>query len=494
MKKICFSSDDYVVTRHAEKLFKMVYYHSLQDDTGKKNYPKAYDDIINAVHPRITHYVKKIAHGLDIKGFFDRYDILDTYQDKDYRVVMSAIFLGCFKALELTELEGGMADKAACQFIAVLNKSFDEMMEGYKKQLKLKENTVEEIYRQTCEIGHQIMKVYEEKEGKDSQEMIRKILTMIQINSDCAEEVQELFSNEELFFEIADELLDEGFLTQQQHSEMGYMVIGYSTGLNMDSPISGRSITPKDVACACYSTIAHCCDIYSQGGRIPRIATLQTWIIARSYAEAAARDKKNLSDYLQSIEKNMAFLEKDEEAEKTGNGKSIPDETENLKKNVASKLADKDAAILELYRENLKLSKQLEKEKENAKKLADKLKTMNREKINVTNEDRCEMPTVKDMLQRINESGKKLLVVGGNERKNRTINNMIPLMICTGMNDKFDPALIANSDFIFFNPQVASHHLFKRLQSLCERFGKKFTYINSSNNDAIIKNIYEAMF
>ena len=190
----------------------------------------------------------------------------------------------------------------------------------------------------------------------------------------------------------------------------------------------------------------------------------------------------------------MAFLEKDEEAEKTGNGKSIPDETENLKKNVASKLADKDAAILELYRENLKLSKQLEKEKENAKKLADKLKTMNREKINVTNEDRCEMPTVKDMLQRINESGKKLLVVGGNERKNRTINNMIPLMICTGMNDKFDPALIANSDFIFFNPQVASHHLFKRLQSLCERFGKKFTYINSSNNDAIIKNIYEAMF
>lgn len=83
---------------------------------------------------------------------------------------MSAIFLGCFKALELTELEGGMADKAACQFIAVLNKSFDEMMEGYKKQLKLKENTVEEIYRQTCEIGHQIMKVYEEKEGKDSQE------------------------------------------------------------------------------------------------------------------------------------------------------------------------------------------------------------------------------------------------------------------------------------------------------------------------------------
>lgn len=152
MKKICFSSDDYVVTRHAEKLFKMVYYHSLQDDTGKKNYPKAYDDIINAVHPRITHYVKKIAHGLDIKGFFDRYDILDTYQDKDYRVVMSAIFLGCFKALELTELEGGMADKAACQFIAVLNQSFDEMMEGYKKQLKLKENTVEEIYRQTCEI------------------------------------------------------------------------------------------------------------------------------------------------------------------------------------------------------------------------------------------------------------------------------------------------------------------------------------------------------
>lgn len=494
VKKICFSSDDYVVTRHAEKLFKMVYYHSLQDDTGKKNYPKAYDDIINAVHPRITHYVKKIAHGLDIKGFFDRYDILDTYQDKDYRVVMSAIFLGCFKALELTELEGGMADKAACQFIAVLNKSFDEMMEGYKKQLKLKENTVEEIYRQTCEIGHQIMKVYEEKEGKDSQEMIRKILTMIQINSDCAEEVQELFSNEELFFEIADELLDEGFLTQQQHSEMGYMVIGYSTGLNMDSPISGRSITPKDVACACYSTMAHCCDIYSQGGRIPRIATLQTWIIARSYAEAAARNKKNLSDYLQSIEKNMAFLEKDEEAEKTGNGKSIPDETENLKKNVASKLADKDAAILELYRENLKLSKQLEKEKENAKKLADKLKTMNREKINVTNEDRCETPTVKDMLQRINESGKKLLVVGGNERKNRTINNMIPLMICTGMNDKFDPALIANSDFIFFNPQVASHHLFKRLQSLCERFGKKFTYINSSNNDAIIKNIYEAMF
>ena len=494
VKKICFSSDDYVITRHAEKLFKMVYYHSLQDDTGKKNYPKAYDDIINAVHPRITHYVKKIAHGLDIKGFFDRYDILDTYQDKDYRVVMSALFLGCFKALELTELEGGMADKAACQFIAVLNKSFDEMMEGYKKQLKLKENTVEEIYRQTCEIGHQIMKVYEKKEGKDSQEMIRKILTMIQINSDCAEEVQELFSNEELFFEIADELLDEGLLTQQQHSEMGYMVIGYSTGLNMDSPISGRSITPKDVACACYSTMAHCCDIYSQGGRIPRIATLQTWIIARSYAEAAARNKKNLSDYLQSIEKNMAFLEKDEEAEKTGNGKSIPDETENLKKNVASKLADKDAAILELYRENLKLSKQLEKEKENAKKLADKLKTMNREKINVTNEDRCEMPTVKDMLQRINESGKKLLVVGGNERKNRTINNMIPLMICTGMNDKFDPALIANSDFIFFNPQVASHHLFKRLQSLCERFGKKFTYINSSNNDAIIKNIYEAMF
>lgn len=70
VKKICFSSDDYVVTRHAEKLFKMVYYHSLQDDTGKKNYPKAYDDIINAVHPRITHYVKKIAHGLDIKGFF----------------------------------------------------------------------------------------------------------------------------------------------------------------------------------------------------------------------------------------------------------------------------------------------------------------------------------------------------------------------------------------------------------------------------------------
>ena len=494
VKKICFSSDDYVITRHAEKLFKMVYYHSLQDDTGKKNYPKAYDDIINAVHPRITHYVKKIAHGLDIKGFFDRYDILDTYQDKDYRVVMSALFLGCFKALELTELEGGMADKAACQFIAVLNKSFDEMMEGYKKQLKLKENTVEEIYRQTCEIGHQIMKVYEEKEGKDSQEMIRKILTMIQINSDCAEEVQELFSNEELFFEIADELLDEGLLTQQQHSEMGYMVIGYSTGLNMEAPISGRSITPKDVACACYSTMAHCCDIYSQGGRIPRIATLQTWIIARSYAEAAARNKKNLSDYLQSIEKNMAFLEKDEEAEKTGNGKSIPDETENLKKNVASKLADKDAAILELYRENLKLSKQLEKEKENAKKLADKLKTMNREKINVTNEDRCEMPTVKDMLQRINESGKKLLVVGGNERKNRTINNMIPLMICTGMNDKFDPALIANSDFIFFNPQVASHHLFKRLQSLCERFGKKFTYINSSNNDAIIKNIYEAMF
>lgn len=494
VKKICFSSDDYVITRHAEKLFKMVYYHSLQDDTGKKNYPKAYDDIINAVHPRITHYVKKIAHGLDIKGFFDRYDILDTYQDKDYRVVMSALFLGCFKALELTELEGGMADKAACQFIAVLNKSFDEMMEGYKKQLKLKENTVEEIYRQTCEIGHQIMKVYEEKEGKDSQEMIRKILTMIQINSDCAEEVQELFSNEELFFEIADELLDEGLLTQQQHSEMGYMVIGYSTGLNMDSPISGRSITPKDVACACYSTMAHCCDIYSQGGRVPRIATLQTWIIARSYAEAAARNKKNLSDYLQTIEKNMAFLEKDEEAEKTGNGKSIPDETENLKKNVASKLADKDAAILELYRENLKLSKQLEKEKENAKKLADKLKTMNREKINETNEDRCEMPTAKDMLQRINESGKKLLVVGGNERKNRTINNMIPLMICTGMNDKFDPALIANSDFIFFNPQVASHHLFKRLQSLCERFGKKFTYINSSNNDAIIKNIYEAMF
>ena len=494
VKKICFSSDDYVITRHAEKLFKMVYYHSLQDDTGKKNYPKAYDDIINAVHPRITHYVKKIAHGLDIKGFFDRYDILDTYQDKDYRVVMSALFLGCFKALELTELEGGMADKAACQFIAVLNKSFDEMMEGYKKQLKLKENTVEEIYRQTCEIGHQIMKVYEEKEGKDSQEMIRKILTMIQINSDCAEEVQELFSNEELFFEIADELLDEGLLTQQQHSEMGYMVIGYSTGLNMDSPISGRSITPKDVACACYSTMAHCCDIYSQGGRVPRIATLQTWIIARSYAEAAARNKKNLSDYLQTIEKNMAFLEKDEEAEKTGNGKSIPDETENLKKNVASKLADKDAAILELYRENLKLSKQLEKEKENAKKLADKLKTMNREKINETNEDRCEMPTAQDMLQRINESGKKLLVVGGNERKNRTINNMIPLMICTGMNDKFDPALIANSDFIFFNPQVASHHLFKRLQSLCERFGKKFTYINSSNNDAIIKNIYEAMF
>ena len=67
-------------------------------------------------------------------------------------------------------------------------------------------------------------------------------------------------------------------------------------------------------------------------------------------------------------------------------------------------------------------------------------------------------------------------------------------MMCTGMNDKFDPALIANSDFIFFNPQVASHHLFKRVQSLAERFGKKIAYINSSNNDVIVKTIYQEMF
>ena len=240
--------------------------------------------------------------------------------------------------------------------------------------------------------------------------------------------------------------------------------------------------------------MAHCCDIYSQGGRIPRIATLQTWIIARSYAEAAARNKKNLSDYLQSIEKNMAFLEKDEEAEKTGNGKSIPDETENLKKNVASKLADKDAAILDLYRENLKLSKQLEKEKEKVEKLTDKLNAAVQKVTSAKDKTEDESPAAKDMLQRINASGKKILMVGGNERKNRTISEMIPSMMCTGMNDKFDPALIANSDFIFFNPQVASHHLFKRVQSLAERFGKKIAYINSSNNDVIVKTIYQEMF
>ena len=166
----------------------------------------------------------------------------------------------------------------------------------------------------------------------------------------------------------------------------------------------------------------------------------------------------------------------------------------NLKKNVASKLADKDAAILELYRENLKLSKQLEKEKEKVEKLTDKLNAAVQKVTSAKDKTEDESPAAKDMLQRINASGKKILMVGGNERKNRTISEMIPSMMCTGMNDKFDPALIANSDFIFFNPQVASHHLFKRVQSLAERFGKKIAYINSSNNDVIVKTIYQEMF
>lgn len=335
---------------------------------------------------------------------------------------------------------------------------------------------------------------YKESEETLPETVFRDINTMLQINFDKSENLTELNSNSALFFEIADRLLDSGLLTKQQHRETGYMIMGYGLRLDlagMDSPISARTITVDDVAYACYSTIAQCYGIYNDGYSIPKISTLQSWIISRSYAIAGARYAKDFSDYLENIDRNILNIEKADKNDNKEKNKTSED-IEQLKQSLAAKLADKDAAILDLYRENLALTKKLEEEKEKRHKAEEQLHDLKAEKNNIEYPEST--PDTRQMLKQINDSGKRILMIGGNERKNKVINEMIPGIICTENNDKFDPVLFLNSDFIFFNPQVASHHLFKKVQSLSARFDKEFTYINSSNNEVIIKTIYEAMF
>ena len=141
IRAICYASDNYIVTRRADKLFKMVIYYAFSDFIDKnerKPFPKAYEDIINSVHPRIMHYIKKISDGLDIKGFFDRYDVLERYPEKDYRTVVSAVFLGYIKNSRMSMLNTGIADEIARKFINALDNSFKYMSEMYD-ELRQKE-------------------------------------------------------------------------------------------------------------------------------------------------------------------------------------------------------------------------------------------------------------------------------------------------------------------------------------------------------------------
>ena len=96
------------------------------------------------------------------------------------------------------------------------------------------------------------------------------------------------------------------------------------------------------------------------------------------------------------------------------------------------------------------------------------------------------------MAEYINALGVKLLIVGGHDATNRKLSEMLVNLTCTS-SDKFDEKLIWNNDFIFINSSFVNHHIFYKVDRLCEKAGKSFNYLKGSNVFMTMENIYQCV-
>lgn len=96
------------------------------------------------------------------------------------------------------------------------------------------------------------------------------------------------------------------------------------------------------------------------------------------------------------------------------------------------------------------------------------------------------------MAEYINSLGVKLLIVGGHDATNRKLSEMLVNLTCTS-SDKFDEKLIWNNDFIFINSSFVNHHIFYKVDRLCEKSGKSFNYLKGSNVFMTMEKIYQCV-
>lgn len=96
------------------------------------------------------------------------------------------------------------------------------------------------------------------------------------------------------------------------------------------------------------------------------------------------------------------------------------------------------------------------------------------------------------MAEYINSLGVKLLIVGGHDATNRKLSEMLVNLTCTS-SDKFDEKLIWNNDFIFINSSFVNHHIFYKVDRLCEKAGKSFNYLKGSNVFMTMEKIYQCV-
>lgn len=96
------------------------------------------------------------------------------------------------------------------------------------------------------------------------------------------------------------------------------------------------------------------------------------------------------------------------------------------------------------------------------------------------------------MADYINSLGVKLLIVGGHDATNRKLSEMLVNLTYTS-SDKFDEKLIWNNEFIFINSSFINHHIFYKVDRLCEKAGKSFDYLKGSNVFITMKKIYQCV-
>ena len=202
-----------------------------------------------------------------------------------------------------------------------------------------------------------------------------------------------------------------------------------------------------------------------------------------------------LRDFFLSEQDKMIFkkIEKrpsaaDESADVNSKHDSLSELNEQVEKLNAT-VIKKDKAIMAQEREISSLMKKIEK-------LNEEISSLKKKPADNENEDE-NPPEVKELtldekVSEINQTNKKILIVGGHPASNQKIENMLDNVTFT-LSDKFDDNLIWNNDFVFVNASFINHHTFYKVDTLTGKAGMKFDYLNGSNVDNIIDKIHKTI-
>lgn len=154
-----------------------------------------------------------------------------------------------------------------------------------------------------------------------------------------------------------------------------------------------------------------------------------------------------------------------------------------------SELARKDKMLSAQAHENA----QLEKENEKLRNIVSSMSVSAMDPAN----DKPELiqenaPDIAQMSAYINSLGVRIFIVGGHDSTNRRLSEILDNLTCTS-SDKFDEKLIWSNDFIFINSSFLNHHIYYKVDRLCEKAGKPYNYLKGSNVYMSIEKIYSCV-